>query len=87
MFTDFQAEKDKLRTWYDSFFEKKAAPELYTGTGDKETKFTEKYDTTGLNTKQLNQLRTHELNQQEEALDGLINAVQGIKHNGLAMDK
>jgi len=36
VFTDFQAEKDKLRTWYDSFFEKKAAPELYTGTGDKE---------------------------------------------------
>ena len=36
VFTDYQAEKDKLRTWYDSFFEKKAAPELYTGTGDKE---------------------------------------------------
>jgi hypothetical protein len=52
-----------------------------------QTKFTEKYDTTGLNTKQLDQLRTHELHQQEEALDGLITAVQGIKHTGLAMDK
>lgn len=36
VFTDFQAEKDRLRNWYDSFFAKKAAPELYTGTGDKE---------------------------------------------------
>lgn len=35
----------------------------------------------------MNQLRTHQQNEQDEALDGLIDAVKGIKHNGLAMDK
>lgn len=36
VYTDYLAERDKLRNWYDSFFEKKAVQELYTGTGDKE---------------------------------------------------
>lgn len=37
--TDYSAERDKLRSWFDSFFEKKVNTDIYTGTGDKEVQW------------------------------------------------